>query len=123
MLAHTGLGVATVEKIRALVISPKTLFLLAFDSDKLIGYTCGMLHKSMFNDTLCVSDIGVYVDPDHRGNNLSKQLIDQVEQWAKEKGAKQFWLGQTTGDNPDQVIKYYNRLGFTTKGFNCVKEL
>jgi len=123
MLAHTGLGVATVEKIRALVTSPKSLVLLAFDEEKLIGYTCGILHESVFNDRLRVSDIGVYVDRNYRAGSLAKRLIDQLEQWSKQQGAEELWLGQTTGDNPDQVVKYYNRLGYTTKGFNCVKEL
>jgi GNAT superfamily N-acetyltransferase len=123
MLAHTGLGVATVEKIRALVTSPKSLVLLAFDEEKLVGYTCGILHESVFNDRLRVSDIGVYVDADYRAGSLAKRLIDQLEQWSKRQGAEELWLGQTTGDNPEQVVKYYNRLGYTTKGFNCVKEL
>lgn len=123
MLAHTGLGVATIEKIQALVTSPKSLVLLAFDEEKLIGYTCGILHESVFNDRLRVSDIGVYVDRNYRAGSLAKRLIDQLEQWSKTQGAEELWLGQTTGDNPDQVVKYYNRLGYTTKGFNCVKEL
>jgi GNAT superfamily N-acetyltransferase len=123
MLAHTGLGVATTEKIKALVTSPKSLVLLAFDDNKLIGYTCGILHESVFNDRLRVSDIGVYVDRNYRAGSLAKRLIDQLEQWSKTQGAEELWLGQTTGDNPDQVVKYYNRLGYTTKGFNCVKEL
>jgi GNAT superfamily N-acetyltransferase len=123
MLAHTGLGVATVEKIRALVTSPKSLVLLAFDEEKLVGYTCGILHESVFNNRLRVSDIGVYVDADYRAGSLAKRLIDQLEQWSKRQGAEELWLGQTTGDNPEQVVKYYNRLGYTTKGFNCVKEL
>jgi len=123
MLAHTGLGVATTEKIQALVTNPKSLVLLAFDEEKLIGYTCGILHESVFNDRLRVSDIGVYVDRNYRAGSLAKRLIDQLEQWSKRQGAEELWLGQTTGDNPDQVVKYYNRLGYTTKGFNCVKEL
>jgi GNAT superfamily N-acetyltransferase len=122
MLAHTGLGVATVEKIRALVKSPKSLVLLAFDEEKLVGYTCGVLHESVFNDRLRVSDIGVYVDTEYRSGSLAKRLIEHLEKWSKDQGAKELWLGQTTGDNPEQVVKYYNRLGYTTKGFNCVKE-
>ena len=123
MLEHTGLGVATRAKIRALVTSPKTLVLLAWDGDLLIGYCCGVLHESIFNDRLRVTDIGVYVDPDYRSGSVSRRLIDHLERWAKEKGAKEIWLGQTTGDDVDQIAKYYNRLGYTTKGFNCVKEL
>jgi len=123
MLESTGLGIATVAKIRALVLSPKTLVLLAWDGDDLIGYTCGVLHENVFNDRLRVTDIGVYVKPEYRAGAVSKRMIDHLEKWAKEKGAKELWLGQTTGQEVTQIEKYYNRLGYTTKGFNCVKEL
>lgn len=123
MLAATGLGVATVAKIRSLVLSPKTLFLTAWDGNSLVGYTCGILHENIFNDRLRVSDVGVFVLPKYRGSSTSKRLIEHMEQWAREQGAQEIWLGQTTGDDIDQVIKYYNRLGYKTKGFNGVKEL
>jgi GNAT superfamily N-acetyltransferase len=123
MLEATGLGVATRAKIRSLVLSPKTLVLLAWDADKLIGYTCGVLHESIFNDRVRVSDIGIYVEPEYRAGSVSRRMIDHLEKWAKEQGAEELWLGQTTGDDFDQVVKYYNRLGYKTKGFNCVKEL
>ena len=123
MLESTGLGVATEKKIRALVLSPKSLVLLAWDEDRLIGYTCGVIHENVFNDRLRVTDIGVYVEPEYRAGSVSKRMIAHLEQWAKEKGAEEIWLGQTTGDDVDQIVKYYNRLGYKTKGFNCVKEL
>jgi GNAT superfamily N-acetyltransferase len=123
MLESTGLGVATTKKIRALVLSPKAVVLLAWDADRLVGYACGVLHENVFNDTLRVTDIGVYVEPEYRSGSVSRKMIDHLERWAKEQGAKELWLGQTTGDDLTQVVKYYNRLGYTTKGFNCVKEL
>ena len=123
MLEPTGLGLATATKIRNLVLSPKTLFLLAWADDELVGYTCGVLHESVFNDRVRVTDIGVYVEPEYRSGSVTRRMIDYLEQWAKKQGAEELWLGQTTGDDLTQVVKYYNRLGYTTKGFNCVKEL
>ena len=123
MLEHTGLGVATVPKIRNLITGRNSKVLLAFDGDQLVGYTCGVLHENIFNDRLRVSDIGVFVIPEYRASKISKELIERLERWAKERGAQEIWLGQTTGENPENVVKYYNRLGYTTKGFNCVKEL
>ena len=123
MLTPTGLGRATVKKIHNLVVSQQTLFLTAWDNEQLVGYTCGVLHENIFNDRLRVTDIGVYVLPGHRGSQISRELIAGIETWARERGAEEIWLGQTTGGDPDRVIKYYNRLGYTTKGFNSVKEL
>jgi GNAT superfamily N-acetyltransferase len=123
MLAHTNLGVATIEKIRALVTSPATLVQLAFVEDQIAGFVCGVVHESVFNATKRVSDIGLYVAPEHRSSEIAAMLIANLEHWAKQKGASQIWLGQTTGDNPRVVERFYNRHGYKTMGFNCLKEL
>lgn len=123
MLEVTGLGIATYEKIRRIVISPKTFVLLAWDNDNLIGYICGAVHENVFNNRLRVSDIGVYVDAEYRSGSISRKMIARLEEWARQQGAKEIWLGQTTGSDVNQIVKYYNRLGYETKGFNCVKEL
>jgi GNAT superfamily N-acetyltransferase len=123
MLMHTVLGTATVPKIQALVNSPKTLFMLACNETAIIGYVCAVVHESIFNDKLRVSDIGLFVLPDYRHTSASIKLVRLLEEWAIKQGASQIWLGQTTGDEPDRVVKFYNRLGYKTQGFNCLKEL
>jgi GNAT superfamily N-acetyltransferase len=123
MLEHTGLGVATVPKIKALVTNPKSLVMLALVDSKIIGYTCGVLHENVFNDVLRVTDIGVFVLPKYRKEDIAKHLIEHLEAWAKKQGAREFWLGQTTGDRVDAVAEYYKHLGFNIRGFNAVKEI
>ena len=123
MLAHTSLGVATELKIRGLVNSPITLVMLAFSNEDLIGFICGVVHESVFNTTKRVSDIGLYVAPEHRSGIVAAVLIEHLETWAMRQGARQVWLGQTTGDYPRLVERFYNRLGYKTQGFNCLKEL
>lgn len=123
MLANTGLGLATVAKITALVTSPRTLFMLAFVDDKLVGFTLGILHENVFNDVLRVSDIGVFVLPKYRELDIGRHLISLLEQWAKENKAQQLWLGQTTGEQVTAIAEYYSKLGFKICGFNAVKEL
>ena len=123
MLAHTKLGTATVAKVHMLVTSPRTLVELAFDEDKLVGFVCGVVHESVFNETKRVTDIGLFVLPDYRKGDIATKLIGHLEKWARDQQASQLWLGQTTGDNPKVVERFYNRLGFKTQGFNCLKEL
>jgi GNAT superfamily N-acetyltransferase len=123
MLAHTTLGTATPAKVHMLVTSPRTLVELACDGDKLVGFVCGVVHESVFNDIKRVSDIGLFVLPEYRDSDIAKKLIAHLEKWAKDQQAQQLWMGQTTGDNPRVVERFYNRLGFKTQGFNCLKEL
>lgn len=123
MLSHTKLGCATIPKVHMLVTSPRTLVELAWDDDKLVGFVCGVVHESMFNETKRVSDIGLFVLPEYRNSDIATKLIAHLEKWARDQQASQLWLGQTTGDNPRIVERFYNRLGFKTQGFNCLKEL
>lgn len=123
MLAPTILGVATIPKITALVQSPITLVTLAWSDDKLVGFSCAAVHESMFNNLKRVSDIGLFVLEEYRKSEIAAVLIELLEAWAQKQGAGQIWLGQTTGDNVAIVERYYNRLGYKTQGFNCVKEL
>ena len=123
MLAHTSLGVATVPKIQALVTSPRTLVMLACNGTAIIGYTCAIVHECVFNDRIRVTDIGVFVLPEYRTTSAAVKLVKHLEEWARKQGASELWLGQTTGDDPERVVKFYNRLGYQTQGFNCLKEL
>lgn len=123
MLAHTKLGTATVPKVHMLVTSPRTLVELACDDNKIVGFICGIVHESVFNDTKRVSDIGLFVLEEYRKSDIAKRLIEHLEKWARDQQASQLWLGQTTGDYPKVVERFYNRLGFKTQGVNCLKEL
>jgi len=123
MLEHTGLGVATRAKIHAMIANTRGCGILAFIDDRLVGYTYGILHENLFNDVLRVSDIGIFVLPKYRRLDIAKNLVDRLELWARDKGAQQLWLGQTTGDRVDAVAEYYRRQGFKVCGFNAVKEI
>lgn len=123
MLADTALGVATPEKIYMLVTSPRTLVMLAVEGEKTVGFICGVVHESMFNDRRRVTDIGLFVSPEYRHSTIAEDLVAHLEKWARDQQAEQVWLGQTTGGHVRLVERFYNRLGYKTQGFNCVKEL
>jgi GNAT superfamily N-acetyltransferase len=123
MLAETKLGLATLPKIKNLVESPRTLFMLALADDVLVGFVCGVVHECIFNDRLRVTDIGVFVLPEHRKSDIAKTLIAHLEKWAKARQADELWLGQTTGDKPQSIARFYSSLGYTVCGFNAMKEL
>jgi GNAT superfamily N-acetyltransferase len=125
MLIDTGLGLATEQKILRLVTQPQVYFLLAIDDtiDEPIGFICGVKHESMFNDTKRVADLGCYVLPKYRTSRIGIKLIKQLEQWAHDQQVSEIWLGQTTGNDPSRTVKLYERLGYTVKGFNSVKQI
>ena len=52
-----------------------------------------------------------------------KQLIENIENWAKQNGATQTWLGQSVGKDIEKTKQFYERLGYQTVGVNTMKEL
>jgi GNAT superfamily N-acetyltransferase len=123
MLSHTTLGLATIEKIRNIIESPQTLSYCCFDDEKLIGFIVGVLHKSLYNDMVRVTDCGLFVLPEYRSKLVGLHFVRKLESWAKINGAQQVWVGQTTGDEIDKVKSLYKAMGYSIQGFNAVKEI
>jgi GNAT superfamily N-acetyltransferase len=123
MLKPTKLGVATSAKIINLLTNNAVNFDLAFDDDQCVGYMAGVVHFTLFNDIVRASDVGMYIIPEYRGGTIITILLARFEEWAISKGAKQLWLGQTTGNRIDLTKRFYERKGYTVVGVNCVKEI
>ena len=60
---------------------------------------------------------------EYRKSDIAKTLIEHLEKWAKSRQADELWLGQTTGDKPQSIARFYSSLGYTVCGFNAMKEL
>jgi predicted GNAT family acetyltransferase len=58
--------------------------------------------------------VSVYVAPDHRGNGLVGQLIEEVGAWSAAAGRDQLVL-EVAAENP-RAVAAYARLGFTPTG-------
>ena len=123
MLGNTGLGTATEAKIKRMYQIPGMVGYVAEVDNEIIGFVVGLLHENIFNDRRRVSDIGLYVEPGVRGLEIGQGLIRCLENWAREQGADEVWLGQTTGYKPEKVAKLYEFMGYRLAGFNAVKEL
>jgi GNAT superfamily N-acetyltransferase len=70
-----------------------------------------------------VSDIGFYVNPNHRGSRAAIKLLAKLEDWARDNNINDVCIGQTTAVNMEKTQQFYNRLGYKTVGFNTIKHL
>jgi GNAT superfamily N-acetyltransferase len=52
--------------------------------------------------------LGMIVRPDRRGTGVGRQLLSQLEQWARENGYEKAWVA--TGD---PAVDFYRRCGWT----------
>ena len=54
----------------------------------------------------------MYVEPDHRGRGLNKELIDCLIAWSRKQGANDFYLDVYTENLP--AVKAYIKAGFSS---------
>jgi GNAT superfamily N-acetyltransferase len=125
MIAEAEFSYAKLEKQKILNLfkSNNTVFFIVIKNNKILGFIFAIAHEYFFSNRKRVSDLGLYVLPEYRGSRAALMLIKALETWAKEIGADDLCLGQTTAVNMDKTRQFYERLGYKTVGFNTVKHL
>jgi GNAT superfamily N-acetyltransferase len=125
MVTEAEFSYAKLEKHKILQLykNPNAIAFLATDNDKIVGFIAALSHEYFFSNRKRVSDLGFYVLPEYRGSRAALKLVKSLETWAKEIGADDLHLGQTTAVEIDKTRQFYERLGYKTVGFNTVKHL
>lgn len=116
-------AIAEKHKILQLYKNPNAVGFIAIQDDKIIGFISGLFSEYFFSNRKQVSDLGFFVLPEFRGSRAALKLVKSLENWAKEMGADDLHLGQTTAVEMDKTRQFYERLGYKTVGFNTVKHL
>ena len=125
MVTEAEFSYAKLEKHKILQLykNPNVVIILAIDNDKIVGFIAAILHEYFFSNRKRVSDLGFYVLPEYRGSRAAIKLVKSLETWAKQTGADDLHLGQTTAVDIDKTRQFYERLGYKTVGFNTIKHL
>lgn len=123
LLQGTRLGVADVDKIARIITGRTTMITLAEHDGEVVGFIGGAVYESPFNSVIRSSDLGLYIKPGTRSAAIGRKLVESYEEWAKDHGATQCWLGQSTGHRVDDTADYYKRLGYQVMGVNSVKDI
>ena len=111
------------EQIRLMTMIPHGVVYLAENEGKLVGFIAGMAQRYFFSLRERATDMGFYVLPNYRGGSAAVRLIGALEDWAKERGLAEIYIGQTTAVDIEKTQKFYAHLGYKTVGFNTVKHL
>jgi GNAT superfamily N-acetyltransferase len=125
MVAEAEFNLASPDKeqIRLMTMIPNGVVYLAENEGKLLGFIAGMAQRYFFSLRERATDMGFYVLPNHRGGSAAVRLIGALEDWAKEKGLSEIYIGQTTAVDIEKTRQFYAHLGYKTVGFNTVKHL
>jgi GNAT superfamily N-acetyltransferase len=109
------------RKIQQLMDYPKSAGFLAFEGDKCIGFVAAAISSFFFSEYERASDLGFYILPEHRGGRTAFKLLKTIEDWAKEMGVKEMFMGHSVGGNIEGMKKFYQHNGYRIGGFNSMK--
>ena len=74
-----------------------------------------------FSDERFVTDLTLYVKPEHRGGMTGPRLVRAMEGWAKEQGIADLAFGVSTEIHAAQTVAMYERMGYRLAGYTMVK--
>jgi RimJ/RimL family protein N-acetyltransferase len=107
----------TVEEEATIIIetnnSDNSVFMIAFDNDKLVGVSNAFGGKH--NATRHCADVGISINKDYRGMGIGKKLMKYLIDWAKETSILTR-LELCVYERNTLAIKLYEDLGFVIQG-------
>ena len=111
------------SKVQRLFSYPKCATFLAFKDDKCIGFVSAVIDSFFFSEYERATDLGFYILPEHRGGRTAFKLLKAIEDWSKEMGVKELFMGHSVGGNIEGMKKFYIHNGYKIGGFNSMKRL
>lgn len=105
------------EKVRVLALnlmqSDGAAVFVAQAGDEVIGMTALVAADRWFGTDRYVTDLTMYLKPEHRGNGAFARLVQAMEGWAREQGAQEIDIGVSTDIGTERTVRAYERMGFT----------
>ncbi len=122
----TQLGYPTTEaemeqRLKVLLPLPEYVVFVAESSGRVIGLIGAYLGHALEFDGTYGRLTGVVVDKPYRDSGVGKMLLDHIESWLKEKGARMVTL--TSGKQRKEAHGFYRHLGFEETGLRFSKPL
>ena len=98
-----------------------SVILFAYVDKKIAGYTYGILEdtQTYINKKLLID--ALYVEEEFRNNGVATSLINAVEEWGKEQGAKVEEL--TVCKENEKAFNLYKKFGFDTIVYRMTKNI
>ena len=112
------------QKLLNLFEQPNVFCVLAKDAkNEYVAFFLGMVCHQFFGNDLVASDLAMYVHPEHRGGSYFVRMTKEFEIWARNVGAKEIYIGQSTAINIEKTKSMFERLGYQPIGYSAKKEL
>jgi GNAT superfamily N-acetyltransferase len=108
-------------RLQGTLLSEDAAIFVAESGGQPVGMAIPVIAERFFNDERFVTDLTVYVKPEHRGSSAFFRLIRALEAWATEQGVEDKALGVSTEIHADKTVRAYEKLGYRLAGYTMVK--
>ena len=105
------------ELFEALIDLNAGIAIVAEEDYEIQGGFIGSVSPMWFGDDLVATDYALFLAEEHRGNLTAPRLVQEYVRQAKEKGAKQIFVGTCTGYESEKLAKFFERMGGTKRGY------
>lgn len=111
------------KRLQGTLLAEESCVFVAVTGGEVIGMLVGIASVRWFNDERYVTDLTVYVKPEHRGSSAFFRLVKALEGWAWKQGIDDLALGVSTEIHPNETVRAYLRMGYTLSGHTVTKTL
>lgn len=96
---------------------------VADNGSEIEGMFVAVVAERWFCDERFLTDLAVYVKPEHRGSSAFSRLVRAFEEWARAQHVWELAIGVSTEVHPEETVHAYQRLGYTLTGYTVTKTL
>ncbi len=111
----------SIDKLHSVLLyaitSPDGLCITAVsETGEVVGGFIGGFNEHWFGHTRVAYDLALFLHPDHRGGSAGVRLLKKAFEVAKERGAVDMIVSNSTGYETERVEKLYEFVGMTRLG-------
>lgn len=114
---------ALAERLQGTLLVENAAILVDERAGELVGMMIVVLAERFFGGDMYVTDLTLYVKPEHRGGTSFARLVQTAETWARKQGVRDAAFGVSTEINAEATVHAYQRMGYTLSGYTLTKTL
>lgn len=111
------------ERINSALMSRLACSFIAERAGKAVGMMVVAMAERFFGGDLYVTDVTLYVKPEHRGGLAFARLVQAAETWARDRGVRDACFGVSTEVDAERTVHAYQRMGYRLTGYTLTKTL
>lgn len=112
---------ALFERLQGSVLTPLGCVFVAERDGAVVGMTVGLIVDRWFSDERFLTDLTLYVKPEHRNGTTFMRLVRALEGWARDEGITDLAFGVSTEIHAQRTVEAYEAMGYRLAGYTMVK--